>query len=100
MLQFLDGMHSKKRRGSLMGWAGRANVEIEHLKRTIGFGTKNMEKRSSKRFLLSLSHRMSFLSFRRMSTTHYNQSNTYFMIETHPLKPCFLMEKQPVKYLP
>jgi hypothetical protein len=51
MLQFLDGVHSKKCCGSLMGWAGRANVEcpfaIEHLRCTIGFGMKTWSKEAT-----------------------------------------------------
>lgn len=45
MLQFLDGVPSRKCYGSLMGWAGRANVErpfaIEHLEYIVNFSTKS-----------------------------------------------------------
>jgi hypothetical protein len=51
MLQFLDGVHSKTCCGSLMDWAGRANVErpfaIEYLKCTVSFGTKTWCKEAT-----------------------------------------------------
>ena len=51
MLRFLDGVHSKERCGSLMGWAGRANVgcpfAIEHLKCAVVFGKKFWSKEAT-----------------------------------------------------
>ena len=51
MLKFLDGVHSEKCCGSLMGWAGRANVgrpfAIEHLKCAVRFSMKTWGKEAT-----------------------------------------------------